>query len=136
MTDHVLVPIDNTPLSETVLSYAFDRYPDAAITALHVVPGVRDAPLELTDASVEDRQDASTDLFERAEAVADERDRPLETVTLFGSPARSILEFEQDEDVDAIVLGSHGRHGMERLLLGSVAETVARRASVPVTIVR
>jgi nucleotide-binding universal stress UspA family protein len=42
----------------------------------------------------------------------------------------------EDHDVDGIVMGSHGRSGISRVLLGSVAETAVRRAPCPVTIVR
>jgi nucleotide-binding universal stress UspA family protein len=136
MTERVLVPIDDTELTEDVLQYAFDHHPDADLTALHVATTAADAPLEITGGASDDQPDYLPPLFERVDALAAEHDRHVETVTVFGSPARSILEYAENEDVDAIVLGSHGRHGVERLLLGSVAETVTRRASVSVTVVR
>lgn len=52
------------------------------------------------------------------------------------SPAQIILEYAQDLDVDLIVMGTHGRRGPRRLLLGSVTEEVARRAICPVLTVR
>ncbi|SFT05544.1 universal stress protein [Halostagnicola kamekurae] len=136
MTERILVPIDDTPLTEKVVEYAFERYSDGDIIALHVVTMAEDAPLELSDVSHRNQYDPSSKLFERAEKIANDQGRRIESVTLFGSPARSILQYEREEDVDAIVLGSHGRHGMERFLLGSVAETVTRRAPVPVTVVK
>jgi len=53
-----------------------------------------------------------------------------------GRPTKVIVEYADDHDIDQIVMGSHGRSGMSRILLGSVAEIVVRRASVPVTVVR
>ncbi|ELZ00198.1 UspA domain-containing protein [Natrialba chahannaoensis JCM 10990] len=132
---HVLVPLDATALLERVLSYAFDHHPNAQITVLHVATVPTDAPLEFSGgpSAWHDNSDA---VFERANALAADYNRSIDTDVTFGQPARAILEYEQDEAVDAIVLGSHGRSRVEKLLLGSVANTVSRRASVPVTIVR
>jgi len=55
---------------------------------------------------------------------------------LSGSPDHEILAFAEREHVDLIVLGSHGRTGLSRLLLGSVAEAVVRRANCPVITVK
>lgn len=49
-----------------------------------------------------------------------------------GDPASEIVRLAEDEDVDLIVLGTHGRTGLKRLLMGSVAEAVVRRATCPV----
>jgi nucleotide-binding universal stress UspA family protein len=67
--------------------------------------------------------------------VAAEYDVELETVTRNGRPAETILDYVDETAVDQIVLGSHGRKGVERFFLGSVAERVARNADVPVTVV-
>jgi nucleotide-binding universal stress UspA family protein len=53
-----------------------------------------------------------------------------------GSPALEIAQFAADLDADLVVVGSHGRRGVERLVLGSVAERVSRLARCPVWIVR
>jgi nucleotide-binding universal stress UspA family protein len=55
---------------------------------------------------------------------------------LFGHPADGIVEFAQDHDIDLIVLGTHGRTGLARLLMGSVSEAVVRRAACPVLTVK
>ena len=51
---------------------------------------------------------------------------------ILGPPADAIVELAEEEDVDFIVMGTHGRTGVTRLLMGSVAEAVVRRASCPV----
>ena len=55
---------------------------------------------------------------------------------LTGSPLTQILNFAEREHVDLIVMGSHGRTGFSRLIMGSVAEGVMRRATCPVLIVK
>ena len=57
---------------------------------------------------------------------------PYEHHMITGSPASAITRFAEDEGVDLIVLGTHGRSGLPRLLMGSVAEAVVRKAHCPV----
>jgi nucleotide-binding universal stress UspA family protein len=53
-----------------------------------------------------------------------------------GGPAEKIVQLAKEEEVDLIVIGSHGRRGMSRRLMGTVAEAVARGAPCPVLIMR
>jgi nucleotide-binding universal stress UspA family protein len=57
---------------------------------------------------------------------------PCEHRLVTGDPATEIVRVADEEDVDLIVLGTHGRTGLRRLLMGSVAEAVVRRAECPV----
>lgn len=57
---------------------------------------------------------------------------PYEHHMITGSPAGAITRFAEDEGVDLIVMGTHGRSGLSRLLMGSVAEAVVRKAHCPV----
>jgi nucleotide-binding universal stress UspA family protein len=69
-----------------------------------------------------------------AEAVKDQfKDfAKLETRVLLGSPAAKILELAKQENIDLIIMGAHGRKGLERVLFGSVADKVATGALCPV----
>ncbi|MFC6988838.1 universal stress protein [Haloplanus sp. GCM10025708] len=75
-------------------------------------------------------------MFDRARERVGETDCELRTELVVGKPEREIVDYVDQEDVDHVVMGSHGRSGLDRLLLGSVAETVVRRVRVPVTVVR
>jgi universal stress protein A len=55
---------------------------------------------------------------------------------MIGDPAEAILKLAQEDQVELIVMGTHGRRGLTRLLMGSVAEAVVRRAPCPVLTVR
>ena len=59
------------------------------------------------------------------EEVTDAYDATFATETVVGRPARTILDYAEQEDIDAVVVGSHGRETISRILLGSVAETVS-----------
>ncbi|MBV0901223.1 universal stress protein [Haloarcula salina] len=137
----VLVAFDGSPLSERALTYAIETFPDASITSIYVINPF-DSVIDIEAGGLPVAEDWEENARERADTIhamatdlAAERDRELDAVTEVGKPARAILEYAGDHDVDQIVMGSHGRSGIDRTLLGSVAETVARRARIPVTIV-
>ena len=60
----------------------------------------------------------------------------IEGSLLEGHPSHEIIEFAQNNDIDVIVLGTLGKGGLDRFLLGSVAEKVTRNSKVPVLVVR
>ncbi|MFA9424914.1 universal stress protein [Natronorubrum sp. A-ect3] len=136
----LLVPIDDSDTARAALEHAVREHPDASITAIHAIdPSVSkygDGGIYAYESVLESRQEDAADLFEDvAELVAD-HDGTYTTETVVGDPAREIVAYADDHDIDHIVIGSRGRSGAKRVLLGSVAERVVRRAPVPVTIVR
>jgi nucleotide-binding universal stress UspA family protein len=142
MSKRVLVPIDGSDQSDDALDHALEEFSDADITVLHVIDPVDagySAPVGIPGGSEEWYEGAQKEaqaLFEEAQAVADEYGVTLDTATEMGRPSRTIVGYAEDEGFDHIVIGSHGRAGVSRILLGSVAETVVRRATMPVTVVR
>lgn len=137
-----LVPIDGSEQSTDALEYALEHFGDSTIVCLNVID-----PIEAgytAQASVpgysrewfEQAQTSAEHLFEEARELADTYGVDIETATEVGRPSRTIVDYADEHDVDTIVMGSHGREGVSRILLGSVAETVMRRSTVPVTIVR
>ncbi|HJH32772.1 MAG TPA: universal stress protein [Methanosarcinaceae archaeon] len=60
----------------------------------------------------------------------------VESSLLEGHPSQEIIEFTQDNDIDLIVLGTLGKSGLNRFLLGSVAEKITRNSRIPVLVVR
>lgn len=59
----------------------------------------------------------------------------ISTATASGRPARQILSYAEENDIDRIVMRTHGRSGLDRLLFGSLSDLVRKQSSVPVTIV-
>ena len=147
MTERVLVPIDGSESSWAALEYAFGHHGDGPIVVLYVADpsertytdrsrGNEDDPDGGENSTEEYSVEYSKELFETARERADTAGVEVETETTVGSPADAILEYAEDNRIDHIVMGSRGRSGLSRLLLGSVAETVVRRSSVPVTVAR
>ena len=60
----------------------------------------------------------------------------LETRVEVGSPAKKILEIAAQENIDIIVMGTHGRHGLERTIFGSVVDKIVQAATCPVITLR
>jgi nucleotide-binding universal stress UspA family protein len=142
MTIRVLVPHDGSPRADDALEYALREFPDGAITVLHVIDPSDtgySAGAMLPDFSeqwYETAKESAETLFESIREAAADHGGELKTVRELGRPSRKIVEYAEAHEVDHIVMGSHGRTGVTRILLGSVAETVARRSPVPVTIIR
>lgn len=142
MGPRILVPIDGSEPAIAALRFAFEHHPEAEFTVIHVVSAseglVGEGDISYFDQEmIQSAIDRGEGLCERAREMADERGiESIESAVQIGRPSTTIVAFAEEHDIEHIVLGSHGRSGVARLLLGSVAETVARRASVPVTIVR
>lgn len=141
MYDRILVPTDGSPEVETAIDHAIDLalVHDADIYTLYVVDTAAMGSLAVEGGwdgihgALSDEGQAAVD---RVREIADARDIPVEGTVLEGSPARRIVEHATDIDADVIVMGTHGRGGIDRLLLGSVAERVVRASTVPVLTVR
>jgi nucleotide-binding universal stress UspA family protein len=140
MVDHVLVPMDDSPLARRALEFALESHPEAAVTVLYVVDYVEEsygAEMLVGPEELRDRATARADrILADARDLAVEYGARLTTVTAFGDPARTIVDYADDEAVDLVVMGSHGRSLVSRALIGDTAFPVVRRASVPVTLVR
>lgn len=81
-------------------------------------------------------QEGERILEKTADAIRKAGVEEVGTVLRTGTPAKVILDFANEEKVDLIVMGTHGRRGLDRVLLGSVTEEVVRVAKVPVMTVR
>ena len=81
-------------------------------------------------------REAAEEMFDEVRERVEEAGADIETELRVGRPARAIEECAEGASVDHVVIGSHGRDSITRILLGSVAETVVRRSPVPVTVVR
>lgn len=138
MIETILVPVDGSPQSQAAIEYTRAVFPETNVILLTVIDPV--------DGFAGYSGDESGNWEERAKAEAKSllRDAQTEFVTpkrvqvsvVVGNPVDTIAATADDMDVDQIVIGSHGRDGIQRLIVGSVAEQVMRQVPVPVTITR
>lgn len=144
MDRQILVPVDESDRSKEALEFALEEHADAEIIALHVLDpgdyysatGMEGGAMANYDRIQEQQEKRAEGVLEDAQAVAAEHGLEIRTDHVMGGVSRTIVEYAGDNEIDQIVIGSHGRTGASRILIGSVAETVARRSPVPVTIVR
>jgi nucleotide-binding universal stress UspA family protein len=140
MAKDIIVPVDSSEQAEKALTYAVEENPDADLTLVHAYGLQRGAGygavVQPTDEALEAAKQHANDVLESAREMAEDAgfDGDIETLAESGKPEEVISS--QAEDADAIYIGSHGRDKTARVLLGSVAEKVVRRAPVPVTVVK
>lgn len=128
---NILLAYDGSEPAEAALDLAVAELDPDHLTALYV--------FDPDEAGADDPEDPAR---ERAsEILPTVRERvgdgvEVETVHAVGDPTEEVVAYAGTNDIDHVVLGSHGRRGMSRLLVGSVAEAVVRGSPVPVTVVR
>jgi nucleotide-binding universal stress UspA family protein len=139
---HVLVPLDGSPLADEALVHALETF-DCRVTVLNVVTPVdtgmsEGGVLGADDDREEMASDRAETIIERGKRRASEAGRTVERAVETGDPAETILSYAEDNDIDHIVMGSHGKDGSDlvRRLLGTVATAVVTEAPVTVTVVR
>jgi len=139
MYDTILVPTDGSEPADAAVEHAIDLAGSSGAT-LHVLSVVDSSAYTSLDVSSESVLDSlETRAREATETVAEmATDAGVDTVTevSVGSPHAQITDYAETTDVDLIVMGTHGRTGLDRVLLGSVTERVVRAASCPVLTVR
>lgn len=149
MSKRILVPIDSSEQARKTLRTALEEFGDRDITVLHVID---ENALEYADSmlpSAYDRgvkgemdrnlEDQARGLIENALDVAHEHGIEVDVEIEVGKPSTRIIEYVEENDIDYIVIGSHGHGGtaeVTRQLFGSVADRVVTDAPVPVMIVK
>jgi len=136
----ILVGTDFSSYSDQALNYAlnFAEKFSAEILLIHVIESLN---YSVTDSmTILGHEQAlsvtATALLENQVKGLNDQSIVIKSHLTHGSAYQEIIKKAEDEGVDLIVLGTHGRSGMEHLLLGSVTERVVRTASCPVLTVR
>ncbi|PAU82715.1 universal stress protein UspA [Halorubrum salipaludis] len=150
MAKRILVAVDGSTEATEALQFAASEWPDAELTALHVInpadsatgaeggfPGAADQWYESAKQRGDRILSEATSTVDRDVETRLEVGRPTATILGVAGGEKPVGESEGSADpFDHVVLASRGRTGLSRVLLGSVAEGVVRRAEVPVTVVR
>lgn len=140
---HVLCPTDLSEASTRALTYAaaIAKWYNATLTLLSVVPTFDPMPVrsgELGGPVQVVYPVSQDDVLAELRRIADAAGVDASLATLAaeaGDPSRVIVDRAAAGSADLIVVGTHGRSGFERLMIGSVAEKVLRRAPCPVMVV-
>lgn len=143
---NILVPVDFSDCSAAALKYAVDlseklggkidvlyayEIPTFVPPHLMVMMGEVDAPL-----SEHIEREATTQLQAFLQRLELDKNPNISAKTLLGPPAITVLESINEGDYDLVVMGTHGRTGLSRFVMGSTAEKVVRGSKSPVLTVR
>lgn len=138
---NILVPIDLEKSAAQVLDYAVALAAklDAKLHVLHAVPWPllgAEIPIAVSDTAMDGIMKHEQKVFDELVAAHTASHPPASAVVKKGDARTAILAVAEELHTDLIVIGTHGRRGVSRLMLGSVAESVARAAPCPVLFVR
>jgi nucleotide-binding universal stress UspA family protein len=134
----ILVPLDGSSLAETAIPKAIElakETPGAAVLLLRAAEASHFAgdPVEAQVAVVRDAEEYLTEVADGVRAAGFEN---VKTSVWYGPAAPAIVEAASATKADLIVMSTHGRSGLGRLLLGSVAESVLRGTWTPILLLR
>lgn len=138
MHDHILLPTNGSPETKRAITYAVAVADEvgATIHALYIIK-------ELVYNSYDDDEEKQTELkrdgrdaLEEVRIAASPTDVPVETELRYGPPTKEILTASNYVNADMIVMGTQGRTSLDRVLMGSLAESVSRQAAVPVVTIK
>ena len=139
---HLLVPVDFSDYADQALAYAIELAQSlrARITLVHVI---HLTPLAMGDIGattlvpyLEDMERTAQEYIQTTLARVRHAGLQGDSVLVQGIPFQAIIGTARELDVDIIVMGTHGRTGLEHVLMGSVAEKVVRMAPCPVLVTR
>lgn len=143
MYERILIPTDGSEGAENAARHgiAIARAYGAHVDVLHVVDTrAYSSSLADIDALVREQEahfkEAGEQAVETIRSLAVDVDVSADTRVETGIPHETILDYADDHDIDLIAMGTHGRTGLDRLMVGSIAERVVRTASVPVLTAR
>jgi nucleotide-binding universal stress UspA family protein len=135
MYDTILLPTDGSGPSAAAREHAIGLAAvyDATLHSVYVIDddALRAARID-SDVVVAGFEEEGERLVGDVAAATAEAGVDCETAVLHGHPHEAIVDYVADNGIDLVVMGTHGRHGVQRFLLGSVTERVVRNSPVPV----
>jgi len=132
----VVVPVDFSDESFVALDTALELAAPASVHIVYVLPVLDPAEPGVIWTTVDNSSRTRHAEDAMRERLADEKHQGVSIEVRFGDPGSEIAHFAQEKNAELIVLPSHGRTGLSRLLIGSVAEKVVRLAHCPVLVLR
>lgn len=142
MTQHLLVPLDGSPLAELALreALALAKLPGSKVIFLQVIPPIEDVISDgdviTIDQQWENRRVRALGYLRSLCAQPVWQGIETEVAVEMGDPAAVILDFAQKHRIDRIVMSTHGRTGLNRWVYGSVAQKVLEAADRTIVLVR
>lgn len=134
-----IVAVDGSEQSDRALEHAVEiaKGTEADITVVHAVtPEIYSQNGEILIEDMSDAETRADEVLENAREYARELEYEVDTELLYGDPTDEIIKYADEEGFDSIFVGHRGLSQRHEDLVGSVAQEIVRRASIPVTVVR
>jgi len=134
MFDTLLFPVDESDGTTDVFEHVLDiaTTHDSTVHILNVADTTRDSVTRIRGDVVDTLEQEGEQLVRETADRAEQRDVSAVTDVRQGDPYRIIIDYAEVNDINLVAMPTHGRQGLERLLLGSTTERVVRRSDVPV----
>lgn len=131
MFEKILVPTDGSEYAQRAVEVALSlaRELGSRVVALHVLDEKLIMPFEVL-------QEEGQHILEGVRKRGEELEVPVDEIILFGNPRHDLAKITTKSGADLVVIGTHGRTGVEKLFLGSVAENALKTVEVPVMLVK
>lgn len=137
----ILIATDGSEASEKAADFGIEtlKFEGAKVYAVYVIDTASYGSVPMDEKKlkrIEQLEEMGRKATSYVERKAKDAGMEAESIVLQGNPAEEIVDFAEEQRVDMIVVGSLGKSGIKRFMLGSVSEKVVRRAKIPVLVVR
>jgi nucleotide-binding universal stress UspA family protein len=131
MFKKIMVPTDGSTFAAKAedMAISLAKSFNATVVAVHVIDDKLIYPFEVLE-------DEGNTILNKVTKKGEKEDVKVQEVLLVGKPSHDMCKIAEKSGVDLIVIGSHGRTGLEKLLMGSVAESILKSVKVPVLVVK
>jgi nucleotide-binding universal stress UspA family protein len=138
---NIIVPVDGSAPSDAAIALALQvaSAEGASVTFVHAIDPAKIAALAAPSSldptvAIQAAEEAATEILASAAAQVKPGRLTSSTQLLEGDPVSTVLDLAKERSADLIIVGSHGRGGLSRALLGSVAEGILRKSTIPVLV--
>jgi nucleotide-binding universal stress UspA family protein len=134
----ILVPLENSPYDAAILAHVrpLARLCDARILLIHVADGWAARNMAQLELRESEELRADRDYLNRLTTMLEKEGFDVDSLLAAGDPTSEIIEAAEREHCDLIAMSTHGHRYIKDIILGSVAESVRHRCTIPVLLVR
>ncbi|MDP3623675.1 MAG: universal stress protein [Methanobacteriaceae archaeon] len=131
MFNKIMIPSDGSKFAQKAEDVAIDlaKKLESTVVAVHIIDEKLIYPFDVME---EEGNKILSKISEKGKA----QDVKVDEVLIFGNPRHDMKKIAEKSHVDMVVIGSHGRSGIEKILMGSVAENALKTVDVPVLLVK